>query len=202
MVGYILLKKSQAAWDERDGLRMLTLTQAAQTGPWTLPPRVRSEAAQQEARGLAMIGEPQQHIERKLEEAWTLIVAPLGQENALGSHYDQALLTIQTAICYSESGQPARAVELYETWLSQDSFSRRDRGYFLALTAGALAQAGEPDAACMAGQEALAIAIEMSSHRTIQELGRVLDALGAWRNRPSVRALADALSSATRFPGV
>lgn len=34
MQGYVLLKKSQAAWDERDGLRMLTLAQAAQTGPW------------------------------------------------------------------------------------------------------------------------------------------------------------------------
>jgi hypothetical protein len=32
MQGYVLLKKSQAAWDERDGLRMLTLAEAAQEG--------------------------------------------------------------------------------------------------------------------------------------------------------------------------
>lgn len=179
MQGYILLKKSQAAWDERDGLRMLTLAQAAKTGPWTLPPRVRAEVAQQEARGLAMIGEAQQHIARKLDEAWTLIDAPPGETGALGSHYDQALLTIQTAICYGEEGQPARAAELYKTWLSHDGFSRRDRGYFLSLMAGALAQAGEPDAACAAGQEATIIAMEMSSQRTMQELGHVLDALGA-----------------------
>lgn len=50
MQGYILLKMSQAAWDERDGLRMMTLAQASQSGPWTLPMRVRAEAAQQEAR--------------------------------------------------------------------------------------------------------------------------------------------------------
>lgn len=72
MQGYVLLKKSQAAWDERDGLRMLTLAQASQTGPWTLPARVRAEAAQQEARGLAMTGEAWQHVERKLDAAWTL----------------------------------------------------------------------------------------------------------------------------------
>lgn len=196
MQGYVLLKKSQTAWDERDGLRMLTLAQAAQTGPWALPSRVRAEAAQQEARGLAMTGETEQHIERKLTEAWALMEdAVPGERSALGSHYDQALLTMQTAICYCEAGQPARAAELYQGWLSNDSFSRRDRGYFLSLMAGALAQAGEPDAACLAGQESWVIAMEMSSQRTMQELGRVLDALGAWRTRPSVRALADALWS-------
>ena len=50
MQGYVLLKKSQAAWDERDATRMLTLSQAVQEGPWRLSARVRAEAAQQEAR--------------------------------------------------------------------------------------------------------------------------------------------------------
>jgi hypothetical protein len=45
MQGYVLLKKGQAAWDERDGLRMLTLAEAAHEGPWQLPPRVQAEAA-------------------------------------------------------------------------------------------------------------------------------------------------------------
>ncbi len=35
---------SQAASDGRDGLRMLTLAQAAHNGPWELPPLVRAEA--------------------------------------------------------------------------------------------------------------------------------------------------------------
>lgn len=41
----------------------------------------------------------------------------------------------------------------------------------------------------------MVIAMEMSSQCTMRELRRVLDALGAWRTRPSVRALADALPS-------
>lgn len=104
MQGYVLLKKSQAAWDDRDGLRMLTLAQAAQTGPWTLPSRVRAEAAQQEARGLAMTGEAERQIERKLDEAWALMDATPGERGTLGNDYDQALLTMQTAICYCEPG--------------------------------------------------------------------------------------------------
>ena len=198
MQGYLLLKKSQAAWDERDGLRMLTLAQAAQTGPWTLPARVRAEVAQQEARGLAMIGEARLHVEHKLDQAWTLIDTSTAEADSLGDHYDKKLLTIQTAICYCAAGQPGRAVELYEESLSLDSFSRRDRGYFLSLMAGALARAGEPDAACEAGQEATIIAMEMNSQRTIRELGGVLDTLGEWRARPTVRALTEAVQWANQ----
>src|SRR6266545_3901363 len=57
MQGYVLLKKSQAAWDHRDGVRMLTLAEAALRGPWRLPARVRAEAAQQQARAHAMLGD-------------------------------------------------------------------------------------------------------------------------------------------------
>jgi hypothetical protein len=108
MQGYILLKKSQAAWDERDGVRMLNLAQAAHDGPWQLPPLVQAEVAQQEARGLAM-GE-------------------------LGCHYDRALLTMQTAICYCEAGRPRQAAELYREHLDDERISRRDHGYFLSLS--------------------------------------------------------------------
>lgn len=37
MQGYVLLKKSQAVWDERDAFRMLTLAEAVQEGPWHCP---------------------------------------------------------------------------------------------------------------------------------------------------------------------
>jgi hypothetical protein len=69
MQGYLLLKKSQAAWDERDGIRMLTLAQAAHDVPWQLPLPVQAEVAQQEARGLAMTGESRATVDAKLNEA-------------------------------------------------------------------------------------------------------------------------------------
>ncbi|MGH3851859.1 MAG: XRE family transcriptional regulator, partial [Pseudonocardiaceae bacterium] len=69
MQGYVLLKKAQGAYDNRDALRMLMLAQATLNGPWQLPARVRAEATQQEARGLAMLGEPMSLIEQKLDDA-------------------------------------------------------------------------------------------------------------------------------------
>jgi transcriptional regulator with XRE-family HTH domain len=195
--GYVLLKKSQAAYDDRDALRMLTLAQAVQDGPWGLPVKVRAEAAQQEARGHAMLGGTTAVVDAKLAEAQQLLAdaeaAPQADDRPFGAHYSRTLLTMQTAICYTEAGQPRRAAELYDSWLSLQTFSRRDYGYFRALMASALALAGEPDTAAAVGIEAAPLATETASRRTMQELFGVLDILRPWSNRASVRELQEAV---------
>ncbi|WP_239331816.1 hypothetical protein [Frankia sp. CiP3] len=75
------MKKSQLAWDERDGARMLTLAQAVQDGPWTLPASVRSEAAQQEARGHALTTRDLAAVDRKLNEARDLLAASVHEHD-------------------------------------------------------------------------------------------------------------------------
>lgn len=191
--GYLLLKKSQAAWDERDGLRMLTLAQAAQDGPWQLPPLVRAEVTQQEARGLAMTGESSAVVDAKLNEAWEVFTAAEATASEWGCHYDRALLAMQTAICYCEAGRPGQAVRVYREYLDDGQISRRDRGYFLSRTASAWAQAAEPDNAASVGHEALTIAVETYSLRTIHELKRVCVLLEPWRSQPAVRDLREAV---------
>jgi tetratricopeptide (TPR) repeat protein len=198
MQGYVLLKKSQAAWDERDATRMLTLAQAAQDGPWRRPSSVRAEAAQQEARGYAMVNGHREQIEFKLDEARELLVAdrsnaPRSRGATLAAHYDEALLAVQTAICYSEAGLPDRALDLYETWLTEDAFSRRDFGYFLSLMAEALARAGGADEAASAGLRALSLGRETNSVRTVQEVHRLLEELQPSANHPAVRELENAV---------
>lgn len=191
MQGYVLLKKAQAAYDKRDATRMLTLAQAAQNGPWQLPTKVLADIAQQEARGHAMLGDDNSLVERKLDEAGQLLADETADEDSagLGAHYNQTLLTMQTAICYTEAGQPRRAAELYQQWLSLNRFSRRDYGYFLSLMASSLALAGEPDAAAATGLQSLPLAITTNSRRTTQELDNVLALLRPWENRAAVREL-------------
>ncbi|MFI6291959.1 XRE family transcriptional regulator [Nonomuraea sp. NPDC050790] len=192
MQGYVLLKKSQAAWDGRDALRMLTLAEAAQAGPWSLPLRVRAEATQQEARGHAMLSGDLAVIESKLSEARELLAEDT-EATGIAAHYDEALFGLQCAICYCEAQEPARALELYEEWLSPDAFSRRDYGYFLALKSETLASAGAPDAAASTGLEALRLARETTSARTHQEVLRLVEQLRPWRDRERVRELAHAV---------
>ncbi|UGT60768.1 helix-turn-helix domain-containing protein [Nocardia asteroides] len=58
MQGYVLLEKSQMAYETGDTGALLTLAQAADEGPWQLPARIKAEVVQQEALGKAMLGEP------------------------------------------------------------------------------------------------------------------------------------------------
>lgn len=197
MQGYVLLRKSQAAWDGRDALRMLTLAEAVQEGPWRLPARVRAEAAQQQARGHAMLNGDIALIEAKLSEARSLLDQDRAVSRAspaeMPARYDQALFGLQVAICYCEAGQPERSLELYSQWLRRETFSRRDYAYFLALKGEAHAVAQDPATAAISGLEALAIARETASARTVQEVTRLAVRLGRWRDMQAVHELRDAV---------
>jgi transcriptional regulator with XRE-family HTH domain len=191
---YVILKKSQAAWDVGDARRMLELAQAVRAEARPLPGRVRAEATQQEARGHAMLGASLDVIERTLGQAHEALAADRGEAGStLAAHYHASLLGIQTAICYCEAGHPRRSLQLYQQHLSPDVFSRRDYGYFLSLMAGTLAMAGEPDEAARRGGEAATIVTAARSGRTVRVLLDLVSRLVPWSNRPAVRELRQAL---------
>lgn len=197
MQGYVLLKRAQMAYDERDAVRVFTLAEAAQTGPWHLPTKVRAEVAQLEARGMAMLGEPMDDVERTLDASRAWFERATADERPLGKHYSATTLMIQTASCYIEAGQPRLAANLYQQAFDVGPLSERDQGYFLARRALALALAGEPDDAAATGLEALRIAAARSSHRTIHQLRRTVRRLEPWSTRPAPCALAEAVRQST-----
>jgi hypothetical protein len=194
--GYVLLKKSQMAYDERDARHVLALAQAAQYGPWPLPNHIRAEVTQQEARGLAMVGEPLTVVEKKLDVArnlFTTAVTNSEPHTQLGAPYSDSTLTLRDASCYIEAGKPHRAAMLFQQVLEGDSLSRRDRGYFTARLTSSLALAGEPDEAATAGLQAAQLARTTLSQRTRRELMRCLVTLKPWENRPGPKALREAV---------
>ncbi len=197
MQGYVLLKKAQTAYDDRDAVNVLGFAEAAQSGPWNLPPKVRAEVAQQEARGLAMLGLPMLDVERKLEQSREYLgnAGKTADDSGLATHYSDSSLTLQTASCYIEAGKPLRAAMLYGEILNTGVLSTRDQGYFLARRASALALSGEPDDAASVGLQAAELATATSSARTRRELGRTVVTLQPWASRPAPRALREALSS-------
>lgn len=71
--------------------------------------------------------------------------------------------------------------------------SAAEVAYFLSLMASALAHAAEPENAASVGHEALIVAVETHSLRTIHELKRVCALLTPWCSQPVVRALRDAV---------
>lgn len=193
MQGYVLLKKSQAAWDNRDGLRMLTLAEAVQNGPWQLPARVQAEAAQQVARGRAMLGGDTHIVEPHIGRARDLIDRASDEAPSLSPHYDEALFEIQVALTFAFSGLLEKALTIYDQWLLPETFARRDYGYLMVFKAAAKAEMGDPDGAAATGVEALAIAKETNSARTHAALISLAGDLRQHWQRPAVRELRDAM---------
>lgn len=203
MQGYVLLKKSQMAYDARDALRVFTLAQAAQEGPWRLPTRIRAEVTQQEGLGMAMCGEPLPEIERKFDDARQLLAhATAGddQPGLPGAYFTDTTLTLRTATSFTEAGKPARAAVLFGEVLTSADLSRRDAGFFRARRAAALALSGEPDEAATVGLESIEVAAATNSRRTLRVLGEVMQTLTPWRSRPAVRELHDAMAASGSIP--
>jgi transcriptional regulator with XRE-family HTH domain len=201
MQGYVLLKKSQMAYDQRDAFRVVTLAQAAGQGGWHLPGRVRAEALESEAIGLAMLGEPLGTVERKMGEASALLTdtQPKGEHDGpAGAYFTVDTLLLRQAACYTEAGKPAKAALLFDDVITRGGLSRRDAGFFRARRAAALALSGEPDEAAAVGLEAVQVAKEIHSERTMRVLADVVGTLTPWRTRPGPRALIQALATNSR----
>ncbi|MEU6402852.1 XRE family transcriptional regulator [Streptomyces sp. NPDC046985] len=194
MQGYVLLKKSQMAYDERDALRVLALAQAGSHARWQLPPRARAEVAQQEALGLAMTGEPLDVVNLKLDEAHGLLTTVRDDDpTPLGAYFTEDTLLLRNAVAYTEAGKPRMAVELFGEAIAMGTLSRRDTGFFTARRAAAVALCGEPDEAAQLGRESAEVAHTMKSERTLRVLSEVLHTLDRWSGRPAVRDFRESL---------
>lgn len=197
MQGYMLLKKSQMAYDDGDPVRMLTLAQAAQHERWKLPTRVRAELLQQEALACAMLGEPFSLVEQKLGAAHELLTDAADTEpRGLGGYFNESTLLLRNAVSYIEAGKPGLAAGLFGEVIAAGTLSRRDAGFFSARRAVALALSGEPDEAARVGKAAAEVAEAVKSERTMRVLGEVSQTLGRWRDRPAVREFREALRAA------
>jgi hypothetical protein len=201
MQGYVLLKKSQMAYDLREAHRVVTFAEAAQHGPWQFPRKVRAEVTQQQAFGLAMTGESLSKVEQKMDQARTLLTGSSPDDDPPGpdgAYFTVNTLLLRQATCYTEAGKPAKAAVLFADVIASGTLSRRDAGFFRARRAAALALSGEPDEAAAVGLDAIQVARETSSERTIGVLADVAGTLTPWRTRPGPRALIHALATAPR----
>lgn len=145
--GYVLLRKSQMAYDTHDAHRVVTFAEAAYRGPWQLSLSVQAEAAQQQALGLAMTGSPIGVVEEHMAFAQDRLsrVPDLDGRQAPGcSTLTADTLTLRQAASYTEAGKPAKAARLFGQVLTCGNLSKRDTGFFSARRAVALALSASP----------------------------------------------------------
>lgn len=194
MQSYLLLKKSQMAYDARDPARVAALAQAAENAPWKLPSKVRAEIIQQRALGLAVTGGPADLVRRRLGEAQEILANHVGDDRDLpNAYFTGETLLLRNASTFTEAGNPALAASLFADVLRKSTLSRRDMAYFSARRATALALSGEPDEAANIALVACEDAAATRSQRTIRVLRDAVITLKPWQGRPSVRSLRDAV---------
>ncbi|BFU47751.1 helix-turn-helix domain-containing protein [Krasilnikovia sp. MM14-A1004] len=185
MQGFILLRKSQMAYESRSGHQVRLFARAAIEGPWRLSSRFHAEALLQVARGDLMVGQTVD-VDRAVGRA---------REVADGED-----LTLREASCWIEAGQPGRAVQLYEDGLTGEGVSLRDAGYFRSRQAMALARVEEPDLAADRARQALSASVRTGSLRTRRTVKQAHSLLSRWQASEAVTVLADALSRLEQPP--
>ncbi|WP_416876097.1 tetratricopeptide repeat protein [Kitasatospora sp. SC0581] len=196
MAAYVLFRKSNQATAQRNAPKAVSLARAAQRSVGATH-RIRALAAQQEAQGHAMMGNPR-FAQAKFDEAHEIAAAPDD------SHADDALdlayctptyIEIQRANFLIELGDPRTAVGMLEAELRVlPPVYRNDQGVYLSRLARAYAVSGEPEQAAAAADRALSIAVDTESARAMSELSGAGKALQRWSAVPQVATLTHRLA--------
>jgi hypothetical protein len=201
MVAYLLVRKSNIACLADDAATAVALAAAVQDVPGGIEPGMRALAAQQEARGWAMIGDVDR-CQRQLDTAAELLGMHSGETDPAGpvylQHYDLDTREEQAATCYRNVGRAEDAVLIFERKIAAlPANVHRDRGHRMAKLANAViaTRQPEPDRAAQLGLACLELARHTGSARINNELHTLHGALLArWPDQPGTRTFHDAFA--------
>ncbi|MFE9248551.1 helix-turn-helix domain-containing protein [Streptomyces sp. NPDC007088] len=197
MAATTLSMKAHGAWSRGEAPKCVRLAQAAR---WSAPgasPGVQGMAAQMEARGHAMAGEAAA-AHRLLDEAQELIVRAAGRpedEPAWMYFYDETWFTLQRGMASMQLRQWRTGVDQLTTGLAAlPATYRRDRAWYRACLAHALAGAGEAAQSLATALATVPDADAVGRPHAWQELHTTASLLlrrGAAEGRDLVAALAE-----------
>jgi transcriptional regulator with XRE-family HTH domain len=173
LTSYTLMRRAQQAANHRDAALAIGLAQAAGRVKG-VSARIRSACAQQQARGLAVEGEERLAL-LALDDAEALASAnppdPVEDPYTLADWCLPSYVTAQRGSVLLTLGHADWAVRTFDDALAAwPQEYRRERGLHTARKARALVVDRRPDEAVAVGGEALSIAKETGSHRTLNEL--------------------------------
>lgn len=202
MAAYMLVRQANIAVLSDDRAAVVQLAGAARRSPGPVDPKLIALACQQEARGLALLGEAR--------DCFTLLdqaVSILGSHPDVTHqdapvylhHYDLRTLEEQSAGCYLHAGRADTAISILEHSVARTASTlARDRGHLLAKLAVAVTGSShpDPDRAATLGIEALGIARTTGSARIMRELRTLDSALTSrWPSHAETRNLHEALAA-------
>jgi tetratricopeptide (TPR) repeat protein len=197
MLAWTIFRRSQQAVATRDTAQVIGLAQAARRTEEQLETPMRAAIRVQEAYGHAMDGN-ERRSQRLLDEAHTWAAGDTvgDARGGHGSYCTEGYIEIQRANCWQATGQPKKAITLYEEGLrTLPVVYHRNRAAAQSQLAAAYVAAGQPEQAASTAHAALPVARSTGARRILDEIKSVSTDLVPHRGLPAVAALLDDLRS-------
>ncbi|MFD0275649.1 DNA-binding protein [Kitasatospora sp. NPDC127111] len=191
---YITARKAQLAGDMKESLDAIDLAESAQR---IAPPggRLLAMATVYAAHGHALLGD-ELACQRAYDEALELVIGPKDVPVSRGRWLEAAYVEAQRARSLAVLGHYEAAVSGFDQAIRALPASfRRDRGVYLARSAGAQLRAVGPSQAAMTATEALSVAVVTGSGRIFGELASLDGQLQRWATVAEVVQFRQALDS-------
>ncbi|WP_433271856.1 helix-turn-helix domain-containing protein [Actinosynnema sp. CS-041913] len=189
IAAYVLMRMSQQAQFLSERAQAVALAQASlRYDGQVAGAQVRAAIHQQAAQASALDGDERMAMSY-IDRAQALAGAAVSTNDrySLGSYCTASYVSVQRAAVLQALGDHTRALTEYDDVLRQWPRSfHRERGLHLARRTAVAARAGLPEAALESGAEALRIARDTRSHRTVRELATSATLMLPWRALPSV----------------
>jgi len=199
LVSTVLSMRSHLSWSERDARSAVALAEGALLVPG-IAPVVRSQAAQQFARALAMAGEAG-GIDRYLDLAEDLAHQAAAEPERIPPwlyFHDVSRVAVQRGVAYVEAGRGEDAARVLQAWIDRTPAEHvRDRGWNYGRLALAHAMSADAEAALEAAHRAVDISLRAPSAHTAKDLrqsARLLRRTGAATAADEVRQMAQAIA--------
>jgi transcriptional regulator with XRE-family HTH domain len=195
MLAWTIFRRAQQAAAIPDAAQTIGLAQAARRNEEKLAMPTRAAIRVQEAYGHALDGNDRA-AQRLLDEAhnWAAGDAVGDAREGHGSYCTPGYIEIQRGHCWLATGQPKKAIPLYEDSLrALPTVYQRNRAATLTRLAVAYASVNQPEQAATTAHTALPVARSAGSKRIIGEIKNVGVELIPYRALPAVAALLDEL---------
>ncbi|MFE4977850.1 helix-turn-helix transcriptional regulator [Kitasatospora sp. NPDC056651] len=191
---YVTARKAQLAGDMKESLDAIDLAESAQR---IAPPgsRLVAMARVYAAHGHALAGD-EPACQRAYDEALELVTGPRDVPVSRGRWLEAAYVEAQRARSLAVLGRYEVAVSRFDQAIRALPASfRRDRGVYLARSAGAQLRAVGPEQAAITAIEALSVAVATGSGRIFGELASLDHQLQRWQTVAEVVQFRQALDS-------
>ena len=190
MLAWTIFRRAQQAAAIPDAAQTIGLAQAARRDEEKLATPTRAAIRVQEAYGHALDGNDQA-AQRLLDEAHTWAAGDTvgDAREGHGSYCTPGYIEIQRGHCWLATGQPKKAISLYEDSLrTLPTVYQRNRAATLTRLAAAYAADSQPEQAANTAHAALPVARSAGSKRIVGEIKNVGTELIPYRALPAVAA--------------